>query len=120
MYIYRLSTKHHNLYMTDNAIFADKKGLLINEIASRKVNDIVHINLSGIIKLGMLFRSYVTTPHVNINRVDGRPYANVSSMNSMSSGRMQNEKSRVGNISMMDAATTSKETFPALPQPVPS
>ena len=106
--------------MTDNAIFADKKGLLINEIASRKVNDIVHINLSGIIKLGMLFRSYVTTPHVNINRVDGRPYGNVSSMNSMSSGRMQNEKSRVGNISMMDAATTSKETFPALPQPVPS
>ena len=43
------------------SIFADKKGLLINEIASRKVNDIVHINLSGIIKLGMLFRRFVLT-----------------------------------------------------------
>ena len=45
--------------MSDNNVFADDEGLLLNSLGSRKVNDIVHINLSGIIKLGMILKSHI-------------------------------------------------------------
>ena len=40
-------------------MFANEEGLLLDSLGSRKVNDIVHINLSGIIKLGLILRSYI-------------------------------------------------------------
>ena len=58
-YIYMLSNKHYNIIMSDNNVFADDEGLLLNSLGSRKVNDIVHINLSGIIKLGMILKSHI-------------------------------------------------------------
>ena len=57
--------------MTDNSVFATSEGLLSASLASRKVNDIVHINLSGIIKLGLIFRENVLPNRVRFfNSVD--------------------------------------------------
>ena len=58
-YIEILSGKHYNIIMSDNSVFANEEGLLLDSLGSRKVNDIVHINLSGIIKLGLILRSYI-------------------------------------------------------------
>ena len=67
-----LSYKHRNLYMTNNSSFSNKEGLLLESLSSRKANDIVHINLTGIIKLGLLFRSYITgSIYNNIDFGDG-------------------------------------------------
>ena len=75
-YIEMLCGKHHNLLMTNNNSFANKEGLLLESLSSRKANDIVHINLSGIIKLGLLFRSYVIgSIYNNVDSSDGSKLA---------------------------------------------
>ena len=117
-YIYLMSIKHINLFMTNNNDFADSGGFLIDNLASRKANDTVHLNLSGIIKLGMLFKRYATSDFIRGNTVDGRPYAGVSGVNSERVNAGMNRAggvSRVGGMRMMTTATTTgKEAFPAL------
>ena len=71
-YIDMLSRKHQNLIMMDHNIFANREGFLLESLGSRKASDVVHLNLSGIIKLGLSFRSYIsnrvgTPPGVFIN-----------------------------------------------------
>ena len=106
-YIYLLSRKHHNLFMTDNSSFANSGGFLIDSLASRKANDTVHLNLSGIIKLGMSFKSYVTSRYGNV------------SVNSMNSERVNDDKRRLGNMNMMTTTNTSN-TRSMPPQQIPS
>ena len=121
-YLYLLTRKHVNLYMTDNKDFADSGGFLIDNLASRKANDTVHLNLSGIIKLGMLFKRYATSLFIRGNFVDGRPYAGVSGVNSEKAHEGMNRAggvSRVGGMRMMTTTNTSN-TRSMPPQQIPS
>ena len=94
-------------------IFADERtDLLKNELGRFNNYDTIHLGSSGIKLLVKLVKERVCG-----SRVDGRPYAGVSSMNSgRVNGRVVNGEKRPGNVRMMATTTTSNE-FPALSQP---
>ena len=128
-YIYLLSRKHENLFMTDNTDFANNGGFLLDSLASRKANDTVHLNLSGIIKLGMLFKSYVTSRYGYVDtsvkhdmrRIESRTGDRMhASVNSMNNERVQSGKGRAGNVSMMTTAIPTSNTLLAPPEQIQS
>lgn len=103
-YIEMLSRKHNNLFMTNNNDFANKEGLLMESIASRKVNDTVHLNLSGIIKLGLLFRSYAVSRD---GYVHFRDFSGVDMLNIQGDKEAQTAASTAGgNSSRTEPADT--------------
>lgn len=70
-----LSTKHHNLHLLDNAVFADQSGILRVELGRHSKethapinSDEVHLGSKGIRKLAMLIKSTII-PRRGINRV---------------------------------------------------
>ena len=137
--------RHSNIIALDFTQFCDDKSGLLRNNLGRFYNqrDNLHLGSAGIRLLAKMIKESVL-----LNKVDGRfystltklhlhsgrPYGNVSSMNSMSSGRMQskrsgvsvqsrtvvNEVQRMGNVSMMLAATTTRDTLSAPSQPMQS
>ena len=116
-YVYNLAgvqTLKFSVFCNDQGFLHESLGRYLNH------NDFIHLGKVGYILLANIIKDCVIS-----NRVDGRPYANVSSMNRMNSGRMHGEKSRVGlqsrrvvnggkrlgNVSMMDTTTTSNGTL---------
>ena len=115
--------------MTDNTDFANNGGFLLDSLASRKANDTVHLNLSGIIKLGMLFKSYVTSRYGYVDtsvkhdmrRIESRTGDRMhASVNSMNNERVQSGKGRAGNVSMMTTAIPTSNTLLAPPEQIQS
>ena len=95
------------------SLFLDERTRLLQKGLGRFNNyDNIHLGSSGIRLLVKLVKERVCG-----SRVDGRPYAGVSSMNSgRVNGRVVNGEKRPGNVRMMATTTTSNE-FPALSQP---
>ena len=110
---YMDAQQDHFLQRLNFNIFADERtDLLKNELGRFNNYDTIHLGSSGIKLLVKLVKERVCG-----SRVDGRPYAGVSSMNSgRVNGRVVNGEKRPGNVRMMATTTTSNE-FPALSQP---
>ena len=131
-YIYLLSKKHINLFMTDNKYFADNKGFLRDNLASRRAKDTVHLNRSRIIQLSMLFKSYATSKFIcgnivervneRINRIGGvNGVYRENSMDRESVNRMR-RVDRVqpdrSSMNMMVKPPTASNPIPASPQQI--
>ena len=96
-------------YLNFNVFVDTHSDLLSNELGRFNSYDTLHLGSSGIRLLVKLIKERVCG-----NRVDGRPYAGVGSVNRASVNR-ESGKRRLGNMSMMNTATSSF-TFPALSQ----
>ena len=73
-YLFLLSQKHHNLYIIDNYCEFLSADNLLNKRYRNHVNDMIHINHRGLLKLVISFkdailrRTLVTQPHMQYSK----------------------------------------------------
>ena len=133
------STRDHQLHYLNFDVFVDLRSNLLRDDLGRFKNphDPIHLGSEGVQLLVKLIKDRVCG-----SRVDGRPYAGVSSVNSgrvraqhgvssmnrgsTNRGRVQNDVrradsvNRVGRESMMAAPITTSDEFPVLSQQLES